>query len=298
MTLTLEEWEVRMEESIFREGVDSIVNKILKEFKESVFEPSKSQGNEDWQEIRVELMRCNNILRFTPSTTSLAKAIKELIKVVEDKKGRPLEELMSLLSKECVSLEEEEEKNKKKATSYALNSIEKTEIIGVSSDEKKKLVEEISKELNKDWKIERLPLRKQASSFQLPKELMIFYSETKKEIGSLYELYSNYLQKEEASCIFIGVHSFSQEGVIAEKRLLSIARAAKERNIPFSVIAWKSKYCFSPPYILKDIATNSPFTRFWDFIPYELIEDLFWEEGSLPFSPQRILETFSSPTLS
>lgn len=113
---------------------------------------------------------------------------------------------------------------------------------------------------------------------------MICYNEIKKrkEIGSLHELYNEHII--EANYVFIWAHSFSKEGVIAEKRLLSVATyAAQERKIPFSVIAYSSKYCLSPSHILENIARESPLSRFWDFIPAHLVNNIALEDNIYPF---------------
>jgi len=279
-SISEEEWGIRLEQSIFNEGgIDVIANKILEEFKKSVF----IETQENREGILSEFVRCKKILGFTPSTTLLVKEIENFIQVIENKKGTSVEELMRSLLEKCSSLQKDEEKNKKSATRWALRSIEKAKIIGVGSPERKEFIKEIVKELNKDWKVESLPLRK-SESFNPPKELIICYNEEKREIGSLYELCIDHVQ--EAAYVFIGVHSFSKEGVIAEKRFLPIARAAKEKGIPLSAITQRAQYCSSPGYILRDMATNSPFGKFWDFIPAELIKDIAVENGI--FSLQEI----------
>jgi len=275
---SIEERGIELEEAILREGVDNITNELLNELENNVF---KNGNQNNYEELLIELMRCKKISGLTPSATLLSKNIEVLIEITKDKREIHLKELMASLREKSELLRKDNEEKNRTATTNALKEINAT-MMGVGSSEKIGLINEISKGLKKNWYIGILPFDT-SKFFKPPKNLIIFYNETKdrKEIGSLYELCNDHII--EASHVFIWAHSFSKDGVIAEKRLLHIASATQERKIPFSVIAYSSKYCLSPPHILENIARESPLSRFLDFIPANLINNIALEDSIYPF---------------
>ncbi|MDI6751736.1 MAG: hypothetical protein QME07_02605 [bacterium] len=246
---SLEDWEMRLIDSVFKKGMSQLTKEILEGFESAFSSPSKKNPDV----VMSHLKRYRRVVvGCTPQIMPLVEGINILIKEVEKSADADIVEI-------CRSLREKIEEKDKETVKWAQTFLAE-EVVCITT-QGSSLVERMLERWRKDLIV------------TLSQGVMGIRFRSQGELN---------FKREKNRCVLLGVHTLTPKGsAICIKGSLALASLANKRGIPFYLVASTYKVNhFCPEEILKEIVETTPIAQLYcDFVPAELITKIATEKG-------------------